>query len=262
MYLDSFTLNGVEYTNTSEIENKVTLSDGNDYYLIEIELPSAAAAKDIVLAAKLTSGTKDFNGTFTMSIPKYAKKVIDLESSKDVEKTLVKDVLAYIRAAYVYFDSSDKDAVVAQIDGILGEYNNEFIKVDGEADTEKGLYAAKFILAKNPIIRFYLAEGKTKESYTFKYGNTTLKYVGEGSEEFDGVTYNYVDVSVYAYQLIGEITYTDGTDTGKYHINSYVDYVTSSDEYKTDVNLIVLVEKLYNYAKSSAAYRAYVLENS
>ena len=269
-YLTSFTLDGKEYTDPSSIENVVTLSDGNSYYLITVPLNAAEVARDVVLAVNLTVDGSGYSGTFTMSIPKYANKVINLEGSTDVEKTLVKDVLAYIKAAYTYFNGVDKALVSdeelaaanAKIDAILGDYSNNFEKVAGNTNIGNGLYAAQLILEENPIVRFYLAEGKSKENYTFKCGNTTLDYVGEGTAELDGVTYNYVDISLYAYQLIGEITYTDGTNSGAYHINSYVDFVTTDDDYKDNVNLIALVEKLYNYCKSAEVYRTYVLTNS
>ena len=58
--------------------------------------------------------------------------------------------------------------------------------------------------------------------------------------------------------MINEITYTDGTNSGTWHINSYYDFVTTDDELKSDTNLISLVEKLYNYCKSAEAYRASV----
>ena len=118
---------------------------------------------------------------------------------------------------------------------------------------------SQFILEENPVIRFYLAEGQSKEAYTFKYGNTTLIYSGEGSAVFNGVTYNYVDISLYAYQLTGDITYTDGINSGSYHFNSYVDFVTTDEAYKNNTNLITLVEKLYNYSMSAEAYRASVI---
>ena len=60
--------------------------------------------------------------------------------------------------------------------------------------------------------------------------------------------------------MIREITYTNGTESGCYHINSYYDFVTTDSEHKNDANLINLVEKLYNYAKSAEDYRASVSE--
>ena len=79
-----------------------------------------------------------------------------------------------------------------------------------------------------------------------------------GTTVIEGVTYNYAEVSLYAYQLINEITYSSKTVSGCYHINSYYDFVTTDGEHKDDANLINLVEKLYNYAKSAEAYRVSV----
>ena len=72
-------------------------------------------------------------------------------------------------------------------------------------------------------------------------------------------TYSYAEVSLYAYQMIKEITYTDGTESGCYHINSYYDFITTDSELMNDAKLITLVEKLYNYCKSAESYRAYVM---
>ena len=262
--LKSFTVDGIAYENAK----LVTLADGSSYYHVAVSLPAAEAARDVVLKATVIANGKDFDGTWTMSVPKYAKKVIDSKTSTDVEKTLVKDVLAYIKAAYVYFNGIDKtlvsdaalEAANEKIGAILGDYSNTFAKADGSTNTP-GLTAATLVLTENPIVRFYLAEGKTKEDYTFKYGNTVLGYAAEGTAELNGVTYNYVDISLYAYQLTGEITYTDGTNSGTYHINSYYDFVTTDNEYKDNENLITLVEKLYNYAKSAEAYRTFVIGN-
>lgn len=65
-------------------------------------------------------------------------------------------------------------------------------------------------------------------------------------------------LSLYAYQMINEIEYTDGTNGGTWHINSYYDFVTTDNELKNDANLINIVEKLYNYCKSAEAYRSSV----
>ena len=201
----------------------------------------------------LTIDDKNYAGTWNISIPKYAKTVIE-SSAIEEEVTLVKDVLAYIRAAYVYFDSEGKDEAVTEIDEILGAYNNAFEKVSGETNTASGLKSVIIILDTKPIVRFVLPEGKTTESYTFKSGSNTLAYT-PGTYTEDEISYEYAELELYAYQLIDEITYTDGEYTGSYHINSYYDFVTTDENYKTDANLISLVEKLYNYCKSAAAYR-------
>ena len=254
--LKSFALDGITYDNLATLENIVTLSDGKQYYRFEIELPASEAARNIILKAVITVDGNDYNGTFTMSIPKYSKKVLESDANQ-LEKTLVKDVLAYIKAAYVYFDTDDKTEVVNVIDEILGDYKNTFAKVEGNTDADDGLWGVVIVLEEKPAVRFVLPEGVTADGYTFKSGNTTLEYT-VGTMSIGENTHYYAEVSLYAYQMINEITYTDGTNSGTWHINSYYDFVTTDDELKNDANLISLVEKLYNYCKSAEAYRASV----
>ncbi len=251
-YLKSFTVDGVAY----EKLEPVTLEDGEQYYRISVSLPAATAARDIVLKATVTVDGKDYSGAWTMSVPKYARKLIEAGKSEQ-EVTLVKDVLAYIKAAYIYFDRADKAEAIATINEILGSYSSEFSRTEGVTNTENGLWGVVIVLDANPYIRFVLPEGVTAETYTFKSGNTTLSFK-TGTMTVLEKTYNYAEVSLYAYQLIEEITYSDGVNSGSYHLNSYYDFVTTDDGYKNDVNLITLVEKLYNYCKSAEAYRTSV----
>jgi hypothetical protein len=251
-YLKSYTIDGKIYEN-AEI---VILDDGNSYYRIAVPMAASEAAKNIILKATLTVDGKDYTGTFTLSIPKYAKKVIEANKSEE-EVTLAKDVLAYIKAAYIYFDADNKTEVVNAIDEILGDYNHAFSKVEGTTNTNNGLWGVVIVLEDKPSIRFVLPDGVTADNYTFKSGNTTLAYT-TGTMTIGDKTHNYAEVSLYAYQLIKEITYSDGTNSGSYHINSYYDFVTTNEEHKNDKNLIALVEKLYNYCKSAEAYRSSV----
>jgi hypothetical protein len=219
-------------------------------------MAASEAAKNIVLKATVTMDGKDYNGTFTMSIPKYSEKVL-ASSANDAQKTLVKDVLAYVKAAYIYFDADDKTEAVNTIDEILGDYNVGFSKFEGTTDVDDGLSVVVIVLEEKPVIRFLLPDGATPDEYTFKAGNTVLD-VTAGTMTVENKTYNYAEVSLYAYQMIREITYTNGTDGGCYHINSYYDFVTTDEEHKNDTDLISLIEKLYNYCKSAEAYRASV----
>ena len=124
-----------------------------------------------------------------------------------------------------------------------------FEKVDGTIEISKGIKAVAFTLKETPIVRFYLT-GKA-ENYTF-----SAKVTNSGEAVYEGETYDYVDISLYAYQMIEEITYTVGDESGSYHINSYYNYVTGDDYTEADKKtLIDLVEKFYNYCKSAAEYR-------
>ena len=250
--LKSFTVDGKTHDNLIP----VTLDDGNQYYHIAVPMAASEAARNVVLKATVTIDGKDYTGTWTMSIPKYSKKVLTSDPNA-TEKTLIKDVLAYIKAAYIYFDAYDKAEAVKVIDEILGDYDHAFSKVEGTTNTNNGLWGVVIVLEDKPAIRFVLPEGVTADSYTFKSNNTTLKY-SVGTKIIGEKTHYYAEISLYAYQMINEIEYTDGTNGGTWHINSYYDFVTTDNELKNDANLINIVEKLYNYCKSAEAYRSSV----
>ena len=256
----SFTLDGIEYDISTLGDSITELSDGKMYYHIKIALPASKSARDIPLNVSITTGVGVANGRFTFSIPKYASKIINSSSAERIEKDTVKDILAYIKSAYVYFNSADKEAISEKIDEILGDYSNTITMVDGTSNTAEGLYSVKLVLLDNPVIRFYLEKDMAKESYTFKYENTTLPYSNYGTESFDGIIYNYVDISLYAYQLMGTISYSNGINNGYFHINSYVDFIKTNGEHKNNEELIDLVQKLYIYCKSALAYREYFID--
>ena len=247
--LKSFTVNGKSYENLTP----VTLDDGKSYYRIEVPMAAAKAAENIILSVTLTADGEDFTGTYTMSIPKYAKKSIANSTSTE-EVTLVKDVLAYIRAAYVYFGSDNLTAVCDEIDSILAGYTSSFSKVAGDTNATAGLKGVITVLEAKPAVRFVLPKGVSADGYTFTQDERTLSYT-TGSYTENGENYVYCEVELYAYQMIGEIEYTDGINSGKYHLNSYYDFVTTDDKHKDNESLIAVVEKLYNYCKSAESYR-------
>ena len=74
----AFTFNGIEYTNLSEISERIVTVDDKDYYLMTVELPAAEALKTVKLVATVSVGESTATGTFSFSIPKYAEKVIAL----------------------------------------------------------------------------------------------------------------------------------------------------------------------------------------
>ena len=93
----------------------VELSDGKLYYHIKAALPASGAAREINLLVSVKMNDTVANGSFTFSIPKYASGIISDADYEPVEKYLIKDILAYIRSAYVYFNSEDKNAVVSML---------------------------------------------------------------------------------------------------------------------------------------------------
>ena len=257
-YTQEFTFDGVIYNIANGFDgNVVKLDDGNDYYVVAVSLESCEAARAVRLVASVKVNSTSATASYTFSIPMYATKVIANANVTDIEKTLIKDVLTYIKASYIYFESADAEAVTKTIDGILGEYSKVFETVEGASNIGNALWGVEIVLEEKPIIRFVLPEGVTVDGYTFKIGSTVLDFT-TGTMLIEDKTYNYAEVSLYAYQMIKEITYTNGTESGSYHINSYYDFVTTNEELKNDTNLIALVEKLYNYCKSAEIYRASV----
>ena len=248
-FLTGFTLDGAEYTNFAGLE-RVTLGDG-EYYLVRISLDAKAAARDVVLKANVNLGEKTATATFTFGIIKYAEKI--LADGGDVEKTLVRDVLSYVRAAYTYF-KTDNAQSVSRIDAILGagyDAGNAPAE-EGSADAETaGLKSATFSLDGEPAMRFYLPDGADVSKYEFFINGTRVKT--QTSE--DG---KYVDIDVYAYALCETVTYTiDGVESGSFHIKAYYEWSkTQSNE-----NLVNLTARFWKYLQSARAYRDSVVES-
>ncbi|MBQ3016653.1 MAG: metallophosphoesterase [Clostridia bacterium] len=252
-YLKSFTVDGA----TVENAEVVTLDDGNSYYRIEVSLPAKEAARNIILKAAVTAGGKDYTGTWTVSIPKYAAALLETNVSEE-EKTLVKDVLQYIRAAYTYFGTEDAEQI-AKIDTLLGDYASKPTVEGSDAADTTGMKSATLVLSGKPSIRFYLADGANASEYKFYIGGKQIKTVV--SE--DGT---YVDIDVYAYELCETVTYTvDGEDAGSFHINAYYAFVSGTGENSyTGADkeaLTALTECFWKYLQSARAYRESVVEN-
>ena len=226
------------------------------YYVYSKPLKSFEAGKTMLLTVELDQSGTAIKGSFSLSVPTYAKAILE-GSASEAEKTLALDVLAYVKSAYSYFENAEnKDKVIEEIDSVLtlGGYTEaEFTKVSGESNIGEGLRAVTFILDATPTIRFYLTANA--EDYTFSEA-----VVASGRGEYMGETYDYVDISVYAYRMIGVIRYdTNDGKSGSYHINSYVDYVNGDQYTESDkAELSDLTEKFYNYCKSAEAYREYV----
>ena len=203
-----------------------------------------------MLEANVNLGEKTATGTFTFGITKYAEKI--LSNGSNVEKMLVKDVLSYIRATYVYFGINDLDTI-AKINAILGDaYDaNNAPAVDGSATAEtSGLKSATFVLDGTPAMRFYLADGADASKYEFFIDGTRVKT--ETSE--DG---KYIDMDVYAYALCETVTYTvDGTEAGSFHINAYYEWSKTQN----NDNLTNLVARFWKYCQSARDYKNSIVE--
>ena len=240
---ESFTIDG------SACEYEIVKLGKEDYYLVSIKLDSAAAARDIKLGVVVNAGENTVNGSFTFSIPKYALKVLNNEKATEIEKTLVKDVLAYVQAAYNYFVDYNTPEEIARVNAIVDELlviGGDYIggpTTSGETVKDKGgiVISVTLNLDYKPTIRFYVTD--TNVSF---YANGVKLGTVKGVDETYGA---YVELDVYAYALSETITFGDG---GSYHVSDFVNgSVGTAHE--------ALVNAFVKYVESAAAYRNSVI---
>ena len=227
----------------------VNLGEENEgYYLIATPLKANEAARELVLAVELTANGTPLKATFTFSTVKYAQKLLANAEISATEKTLIKDMLAYIASAYEYFNNGETVAeIVALLDGYV---SGKVINVaDAKCDTE-GLSGATLVLGATPAIRFYL-DGYTADKFSFKVGNRALNVTDANlGSDANG---SYIEFTLFAYEMTETFTYEiEGTEiTGEYNIVSYyADAVAKSDTALADI-----VAKFYNYCKSAYEYK-------
>ena len=160
-----------------------------------------------------------------------------------VEKTLVSDVLVYIREAYNYSGfSSHNDAeeitrVTTLINYIIGEdYTSSTADTEGNTnpDASGAVTGVTFNLDAKPTIRFYVTDVNTE----FYAGGKKLDTVKNETE-------NYVEIDVYAYALCETIIFGNGG--GSYHISSFLEGAGEAEK--------TLVAAFIKYTESAAAYR-------
>ena len=238
----------------------LTLGEAEDgYYKVSVELAAKEAAKTMELVVNLEIDGLNVNGTFTFSLQNYAKSLLAAEGIKTEEQTLIKDILAYVRSAYVYFNgASSSDEEIVAIDELLAGYEDKTLsKVEDNYtnDDAEILEGVTFVLEATPRIRFYLPSDANISDYTFKIGNSVLEYT-TGTETAEGSYKNltYVDISLYAYRMIENITITKDDLTSCYNIVSYVNGALDS----SDGALKNIVSKFYIYCESASAYRTAV----
>lgn len=227
------------------------LTERDGYYVISLDMNARAAGGEYKLDVDLNVEGELLYPTYTFSIPRYAQKVLEDENSTDTEKTLVCDILAYIKSAYIYFDEANKAAVAEEIDTILAGYTSTFARVDGTASNMTVPEGATLILKSTPTMRFYFVESTDLTKYSFKIDGQTLA-AETGSETVNSTVMKYVDISLYAYKMIKTVELYEGENKiGSFHINAYCDFAVSEG----DTALVDVVEKFYTYCKSALAYK-------
>ena len=189
---------------------------------------------------------------------KYAKKLLEMNTSEK-EAVLAKDMLAYVRSAYAFFNGT----TVPEIDEILGDYSTTVIDTANAKKTVTGLTGATFVLGARPAVRFYFSGAYAYNLFSFKVGERALEITDDNYNASE----NYVEFSLFAYEMTEVFSYTvkDTEIKGEYNLISYYAYASGDGE--NDYNeanedeLTDLVAKFYNYCASAKAYRQYVLEN-
>ncbi|MBQ8290020.1 MAG: metallophosphoesterase [Clostridia bacterium] len=255
-YLTGFTLDGKTY-----LKNDLIAENGQ--YLKSIKLPAAEAAKEIALTVTFELADETLTGEFTLSTLKYAEKLL-AKSTSTTEKTLVCDMLAYIKSAYTYFAKTDEEIANAttvgdRIDAIIDGYTlTSFEKVGGTTTDMTGdPSAVTFILDSTPRVRFYFAQGTDLSKYTFKIGNTSVSYAVT-YDTVSGISYACADISLFAYKMISTIDVYEGSEKlGSFHIDSYYDFVKEQN----NASLTDLVEKFYTYCISAKSYRDEIISS-
>ena len=172
-----------------------------------------------------------------MNVPKYAAKLI--ANGTEVEKTLARDVLVYVKAAYEYFRDFNTDVEIARVsalvNSIIGDYTSAPVTT-GTVNTVAPVTAVTLNLSSEPSIRFYV----TNTNVEFFLGERKLNTVK--GKDANG---SYVELNVYAFALCETITYTGG---GSYHISDFLKGAAGKD-YEAVVNAFV------KYTESAKAYR-------
>jgi len=229
-----------------------TLIEKDGYHLVVVDLGAKEAARDIILVVTLITDGQAMRGTFTFSIPKYAEKVLADSTASATEKTLVKDVLSYVKAAYAYFGTADAEAM-AKIDELLGENYDESSAPVMNGNAEKptlGITAVTYNLTAKPGLRFYLAEGFKASDFAFSINGSAV-----AAEEGSDANGKYVEVKLYAYELAETVDYTVNGESDSCHIRCYYEWAKTEN----NDNLVKLVLRFAKYCESAADYRRAVI---
>lgn len=241
--------------------------DGVGYYYLQKVLSLSEAAEDFILTVTLDIGNgRTATGKWTMSAVRYAKLVIEDENSSEEEIALMKDMLEYIASAYAYLENENAEEIKEAVTEITGESYAEGAEPSEdtlEVKTElPGIDSASVEAESGNAFIFYPevnGDGELKysaESYVFTQNGKTLDT--KILTDTEGRT--YIRVEVCAYGLASDISYSvRETDiSGEYNIRTYYEYVKTLSDSE---GLQTLIKRLWKYAESAAAYRAYVLSN-
>lgn len=248
-FIASITVNGTTYTDLASLPTKEI--GGKLYYRVTESISVVKAADTVSLSVQTTAHKQSWE----LDVIDYAEALI-LGEYTAVEKTLARDILAYVRAAYLYKNGDDAAKVSSRVEEIIGdEYSVSPDTSDEVRMSTEGLDAAGLLLKDSPILVFY---PELNDNGTTKYELSAYSFTASGTVltsepvSIDGKT--AILVYTYAYAVTDTVGYTvAGTDiSGEYNLAAYLANAQTSGEQ----NLIDLVLALWQYSDAAMAYRA------
>lgn len=237
---------------------RVTLDNGLEYWHVTVAAGLLGAGNEIELVTTINvGGNAREDATRRISIVKYAKTVL-ASNPTETEAKLVKDMLAYVKAACVFASETmgvNTDATVAAVEAVIG--TDYAVAPDTTAEVKQstdGLASAALLLGDKPAFVFYPeldGEGNPKydlNAYKFAIGDHTVNTV---ITEIDGKT--AIMVYTYAFAMTMDVTYTiEGTEiSGEYNLAAYLAHANTLG----NDNLVALVKALWQYSESAMAYK-------
>ena len=256
IYIPSGNVNGFTL-NESTVDYKTKVIDGTEYYCVTVDLPVGEALSDMLLKVTLDVGDKTVDVSWTLSVLKYAASVIDGKYGYTT-KTLIKDMLVYAAAAHTYFENALNSEKAEKLSEILDGYSNELPTGEAIRPKDKTYFTDVAVyLGAVPSFRFYLADGYTKDDFTFKAGNRSI----EANLGSDG---KYLEIIMYAYMMLDDVSYTaldkvsGESVTQTYNLYAYHSFAKSEN----DPELIAIVESLMKYSASADDYREAVINEN
>lgn len=236
-----------------------TVIDGVEHYVVTKAIAAKDAADSFDLKIIAASGSKTYTGTYKISIPAYAAKIM-AGSYDAATKALMQDMLAYISSATTYFGTSS-DSVRAELSATINKqpytaptadsvgFNSAASDINGLSSV---LESACLNTGDTPAFVFYVKSGIDATKFSFTANGAALRT--EIGQENGGQRRTYIVVTAYAYGM-GEtinITYTDGANShsGSYDLAAYYNGTCTGNR-----NLASLVITLAKYSASAKAYR-------
>ncbi|MBQ8380622.1 MAG: Ig-like domain-containing protein [Clostridia bacterium] len=243
--LVSISINGAEKA-LADLE-KLTLDDGIEYYRIAIGYPSYRALDNLEAIIKVSIDGVDYETVISQSLYDYSAGLAESGETDEI-KTLGRDLLSYIRAAYSYFGkTSDK---LSSIDAILGVGYDEVNLPDVSKAAQTPIAGSGFdkvtlYLGATPTFRFYMTEGYAAEEFAFTVGGESV--IASAGADSNG---NYLEISTYAFAMNGDVVYTVRDNTYTYNVYSYLEWAKVNAQ-----DAAGLVTRMIKYCESALAYK-------